>query len=221
MSKFNFAILNKNPKLFKKIIIIIICIFICIFLCYFIFLKKFNYKNINTGNNNLNKTLDEIQEYICNISSYEATIEVTVYSNKNTNKYKIKQSHEENYDTQEILEPENVKGVKFIYKDNTLQIINTTLNLTKIYNNYPYIENNNLWLNDFLEEYKTANETNKEISEDEREIVLTLQTQKVDSKIKYKELYLDKKTGNPTKLLLQDNNKNTIIYILYSEITLK
>ena len=202
----------------KIIIITIIAIAIVIFVSIFF---KINYKKINTGNNILNKTLDEVQEYICNINSYEATMEVTINSNKNTNKYKIKQTHDENEDIQEILEPENVKGIKFIYKDNTLQIINTNLNLTKIYNNYPYIESNNLWLNDFLEEYKQADNENKETTENDEEVVLKLEVQNEDSNIKYKELYLDKKTGNPTKLLIQDNNKNTVIYILYSEITIK
>lgn len=202
----------------KIIIITIIAIAIVIFISIFF---KINYKKINTGNNILNKTLDEVQEYICNINSYEATMEVTINSNKNTNKYKIKQTHDENEDIQEILEPENVKGIKIIYKDNTLQIINTNLNLTKIYNNYPYIESNNLWLNDFLEEYKQADNENKEATENDEEVVLKLEVQNEDSNIKYKELYLDKKTGNPTKLLIQDNNKNTVIYILYSEITIK
>lgn len=202
----------------KIIIITIIAIAIVIFVSIFF---KINYKKINTGNNILNKTLDEVQEYICNINSYEATMEVTINSNKNTNKYKIKQTHDESEDIQEILEPENVKGIKFIYKDNTLQIINTNLNLTKIYNNYPYIESNNLWLNDFLEEYKQADNENKEATENDEEVVLKLEVQNEDSNIKYKELYLDKKTGNPTKLLIQDNNKNTVIYILYSEITIK
>lgn len=204
----------------QKIIIITIIIAIAIVIFVSIFLK-INYKKINTGNNILNKTLDEVQEYICNINSYEATMEVAINSNKNTNKYKIKQTHDENEDIQEILEPENVKGIKFIYKDNTLQIINTNLNLTKIYNNYPYIESNNLWLNDFLEEYKQADNENKEATENDEEVVLKLEVQNEDSNIKYKELYLDKKTGNPTKLLIQDNNKNTVIYILYSEITIK
>lgn len=202
----------------KIIIITIIAIAIVIFISIFF---KINYKKINTGNNILNKTLDEVQEYICNINSYEATMEVTINSNKNTNKYKIKQTHDENEDIQEILEPENVKGIKFIYKNNTLQIINTNLNLTKIYNNYHYIESNNLWLNDFLEEYKQADNENKEATENDEEVVLKLEVQNEDSNIKYKELYLDKKTGNPTKLLIQDNNKNTVIYILYSEITIK
>lgn len=205
---------SKQKIIIITIIVIAIVIFISIFL-------KINYKKINTGNNILNKTLDEVQEYICNINSYEAIMEVTINSNKNTNKYKIKQTHDENEDTQEILEPENMKGIKFIYKDNTLQIINTNLNLTKIYDNYPYIESNNLWLNDFLQEYKKADSKNKRITENGEEVALELKVQNKNSNIKYKELYLNKKTGNPTKLLIQDNNKNTVIYILYIEITIK
>ena len=48
-------------------------------------LKK-DYKNINIGNNISNKTLDEVEDYILNISSYKAKLEVTINSNKNTNK---------------------------------------------------------------------------------------------------------------------------------------
>ena len=38
-----------------------------------------------------NKSADEIKEYILNISSYEAEVEINVISNKNQNKYKAKQ----------------------------------------------------------------------------------------------------------------------------------
>lgn len=209
----------QNKK--QKIVLGIMFIIIASSLCYFIFLIKINYKKSNNGNNILNKTLDEIQEYICNITSYEATMEVTINSNKNTNKYKIKQIHKEKEDIQEIIEPENVKGIRFIYKDNTLKIENTRLNLSKIYNNYPYIEDNNLWLNDFIEEYKKIDINQKEIIEDNEKIILKIELQDSKSKIKYKELYLDKKTAKPTELLLKDNNKNIIMYILYNEITIK
>ena len=70
---------SKQKIIIITIIVIAIVIFISIFL-------KINYKKINTGNNILNKTLDEVQEYICNINSYEAIMEVTINSNKNTNK---------------------------------------------------------------------------------------------------------------------------------------
>lgn len=40
-----------------------------------------------------------------------------------------------------------------------------------------------------------------------------------DSKyISYKKLYIDKKTYKPTKMLIQDVNKKTIVYISYKEI---
>ena len=34
-----------------------------------------------------------------------------------------------------------------------------------------------------------------------------------------KELYIDKKTSKPTKMIIKDINKNTSIYIIYNDIT--
>ncbi len=180
-------------------------------------ITKKDYKNSNIGNNISNKTLEQIEEYIKNISEYELTAEITIESNKNTNKYKIKQIHNNQEDKQEVLEPENIKGVTLSYKNGTLEIKNTKLNLNKIQTNYPYIYNNNLWLNSFIEEYKTTE--NKKIEENDENIIITVENK--TEKIRYKELYIDKKQGKITKLLLQDNSKKTKIYILYTEITVK
>lgn len=206
-------ILNKNRR-----ILLFIGVLIGILLIIFIinFTRK-DYKNINIGNNISNKTLDDVEEYILNISSYKAKLEVTINSNKNTNKYILTQVHNKDEDVQEIISPENIKGMKLLYKDNTLTIKNTMLDLQKVYNNYPYIESNNLWLNSFIEEYKISK--NKKIFNEDENIIILIEVG-MDSKIKYKELYLDKKTLKPTKLLLQDNNKKAIIYILYNEIEL-
>ena len=173
---------------------------------------------MNIGNNNLNKTLEEVEDYILNIKSYTATIEVTVNSNKNSNKYLIKQSHQEENDEQEVIEPGNIRGVKITYKDSSLKVENSKLNLEKIYNNYPYIESNILWLNSFIEEYK--NSTQKGISEKNEKIIMQIR-RKDDKKTAIEELILDKKTLKPTQLSIMDNNKNTIVYILYNEIELK
>ena len=40
-------------------------------------------------------------------------------------------------------------------------------------------------------------------------------------KTKNKMLYLNKKTKLPTKMEIKDDNKNTKVYILYNEITIK
>lgn len=206
-------ILNKNRR-----ILLFIGVLIGFLLIIFIinFTRK-DYKNINIGNNISNKTLDDVEEYILNISSYKAKLEVTINSNKNTNKYILTQVHNKDEDVQEIISPENIKGMKLLYKDNTLTIKNTMLDLQKVYNNYPYIESNNLWLNSFIKEYKISK--NKKIFNEDENIIILIEVS-MDSKIKYKELYLDKKTLKPTKLLLQDNNKKAIIYILYNEIEL-
>ena len=202
---------NKRIAVFAFILLIILLII------FFIILSRKDYKNINIGNNISNKTLDEVEDYILNISSYKAKLEATINSNKNTNKYILTQIHNKDEDVQEVISPANIQGLKLIYKDKTLTIKNTILDLQKVYNNYPYIESNNLWLNSFIEEYKTGK--NKKIFNKDENIVMSLEISG-DSKIKYKELYIDTKTGKPTKLLIQDNNKKEVIYILYNEIEL-
>ena len=201
----------------KKFLIIVIGIAILLVIISIIFSKK-SYETINIGNNNLNKTLEEVEDYILNIKEYTATIEVTVNSNKNSNKYLIKQSHKEKNDEQEVLEPDTIKGVKLEYKDSSLKIENSNLNLKKIYNNYPYIESNILWLNSFIEEYRSSEQ--RSITEKNEEIVMQIK-RKNDKKIVTEELILDKKTLKPTKLSIMDNSKNVMVYILYNEIELK
>lgn len=201
----------------KKFLFIILAIAILLVVISIIFSKK-SYETINIGNNNLNKTLEEVEDYILNIKEYTATIEVTVNSNKNSNKYLIKQNHKEKNDEQEVLEPDTIKGVKLIYKDSSLIVENSNLNLEKIYNNYPYIESNILWLNSFIEEYRNSEQRN--ITEKNEEIVMQIK-RKNDKKIATEELILDKKTLKPTKLSIMDNSKNVIVYILYNEIEIK
>ena len=201
----------------KKFLIIVVGIAILLVIISIIFSKK-SYETINIGNNNLNKTLEEVEDYILNIKEYTATIEVTVNSNKNSNKYLIKQNHKEKNDEQEVLEPDTIKGVKLTYKDSSLIVENSNLNLEKIYNNYPYIESNILWLNSFIEEYRNSEQRN--IIEKNEEIVMQIK-RKNDKKIATEELILDKKTLKPTKLSIMDNSKNVIVYILYNEIEIK
>ena len=155
----------------KKFLIIVVGIAILLVIISIIFSKK-SYETINIGNNNLNKTLEEVEDYILNIKEYTATIEVTVNSNKNNNKYLIKQNHKEKNDEQEVLEPDTIKGVKLTYKDSSLIVENSNLNLEKIYNNYPYIESNILWLNSFIEEYRNSEQRN--ITEKNEEIVMQI-----------------------------------------------
>lgn len=200
----------------KKTIIIIFLIFIICVLGIIIFIKKQNntYKILNVGNNsNENITLDEIEKMLLNIKYYEATIEVTVKSNKNTNKYLMKQVHCAEQDIQTIIEPSDLEGVEMIYRDNKLEVKNSKLNVSKIYSDYPYIDDNALWLNSFLKDYKNVN---PKIKEEKNEFIIEIESQKIK-----KRLYIEKNSKNISKMEITDANKNDRVYILYNEITLK
>lgn len=205
----------------KKIIpIIVIAVILIILITIYIFYKNAN-KNLNLGNNLTNKTNQEIEEYILNISSYEAEIEVEVEGNKNNTKYKIKQSYiSPNIEKQTVLEPSNISGLETIYDGNVLIINNTKLNLSTVYQNYPYIADNFLWLNSFIEDYKAAKNsgTNNKLYEENNMVVMEVMLSQQNPYISHKKLFIDKATGKISKLVVQDKNQKNIVYILYNEI---
>lgn len=202
--------LEKNKHNKKKMYILIVSAFFIFAIAFIIIFSKNNYKTLKNGNNINNQTRDKVYDNILKISSYKATLEVTINSNKNSNKYILKQSHNLDEDTQEVLEPENIRGIKTTYNNGTLKIQSDNLNITKVYNDYKNIENNDLWLNSFIEDYKISKE--KIVEENEEKIISI----KVNNRTK--KLYLDKKTGKPTKLIVEDDNQKTVIYIIYNEI---
>lgn len=201
----------KNKKIIITILVIIIISIIIIII-------KNNYKKSNCGNNISNKTLDGVEDYIYNINAYDADVEIIVNSNKNTNKYKAKQIVNKDECVEELIEPKNIEGIKFIYKENKLIIENTALDLKKVYENYPYIAENEMFLTDFINKYKNAkNANNAEIEEDNEAIVFKIENK--NNKYKKEELlYVNKSTGEPNKIVIKDNNKKDIIYILYNKI---
>ncbi len=204
-------------KIFKNKKMIIVIFLLLIAIVGFIIFKNNAYKKSNAGNNiNEKITLENANEYILNIKYYEAKIEVTINSNKNSNKYIMEQKHNIDEDYQKVLEPANLQGMEIIYKDNNLKVKNTALKLSKIYKDYPYIDSNILWLNSFVKEYKNSKDKSKKAYKDNENIVI-----EVAGKNEIKKLYINEKTGKPEKMSVEDQNKNTLVYIIYNEITLK
>lgn len=197
----------------KKIIIIILIATLIISSIFFIFFNKNTAKRYKTGNNS---TSQEIVDNILNIYSYEATVEVEIKSNKNENKYIIKQVYNGEKDNwQEIIEPTNIAGVKIIKQGANLKLENTNLNLTSMFENYEYISDNSLDLSSFIKEYK--NDEKAEFSEKDNKIIMTTSINE-NRKRKTKILYINKENGMPSKLEIQDANKKIAIYILYNEV---
>ena len=190
---------------------IIIIILITIFLAIFFYITKS--KKIKIGNNSSSQ---EIIENILNISSYESIIDVEVNSNKNVNKYVIKQKYiAPDISEQELLEPENIQGIKIKKTGNELKVENTKLNISKIYNDYPYMVDNCMDLNTFIGIYKQNDE--KDYEEKNNEIILRIEN-KENPYTKFRILYINKETGNPIRMEIKDNSKKTLIYILYKEV---
>ena len=189
----------------NKIILFLIILIILIAIGLFIFFSNNGTKNFKIGNNTSSQ---EIVDYILNINSYEAVIEVDVKSNKNENKYKIKQIYNGNdNNSQEVLEPSNIAGVKLIKEGNNLKLENSNLNLTNILQNYEYISDNVLDLSSFIEDYK--NNSNSKWEEKNDKILM---------KTSNRTLYINRENSLPEKMEIHDNGKNTAIYILYNEV---
>lgn len=197
-------LLNKKVKIF---LIILLIIFVLIF-----FIQR-AYKTVKTGNT-INKSTDDLIEYILNISSYEAKLEVTIHSNKTTNQYRLEQSWlKPNYSKQIVKEPKNIENLEIIYNGKNLEVRNANLGLSKIYESYQYLNENRLWLNFFIENYKN----DYPIEENEEEVILSCKVEKYNCKEK---LYINKKSSMPAKLEILDNSNQTKIYIEYKEIKL-
>ena len=118
---------------------------------------------------------------------------------------------------QEIIEPENLKGLTTILEGEKLIIEDKRLSLKKTYDKYKNINGNSLSLIQFLEEYKSATEI--EETEQAKEKTIKIKLDKSTNKYeKYKKIYIDKTTNLPTKMEILDINQNRTVYILYKEI---
>ena len=198
----------------KKMIVFFIIILIVILVSIFLILY---YKNGKVGNTIINKSEEQIVDSILNIKSYSAKLDVSIETNKNTNKYVVSQKVENEKSMQEVLEPENIAGVITEYDGTNLKIKNNKLNLETTFQNYQYVVENRLWLNSFIKEFKES--SNKKVNSKENEIVLEVSNTENPYNT-YKKLYIDKKTGKPTKMQIEDINKKMLVYILYTEITI-
>ena len=205
----------------KKKYYLILLFIIFIISVGFIFYKN-SIKNLKIGNN---KNSQEIVDYILNLSSYEAEVTVNITSNKNSNKYILKQKYQKDKECiQEVIEPSNIAGVKIINDGKNLKIenfgsikqANIDINLNEIIENYTNLENNNLDLSMFIDEYKNSNESNYEEKDDE--IIMKVKNDKENIYVKEKILYINKKTYKPVKLEIKDNKQKERIYILYNEV---
>ena len=187
----------------------LLLIFIVLFFILFLIM---NYKTKNNGNN-ISKSTDDIVNNILSISSYEADLEIIVESNKTTNKYRIKQFYSRPNILKQIIEkPENLENLTIMYDGNNMKLENTKLSISKVYEQYKYISQNDLWLSSFIDSY---NNEDSEIKDTQEEILVK---NKPKDNNYNKVLHINKKTNLPTKIEVIDNDNKVRISIEYNEI---
>lgn len=193
---------------------LIIFVFICsIIFCIFYYIFSLSGNNINISQEQI------VEEALKEFNKYEANLEITVKSNKNENKYEVNQIVNNQYSKQEVMSPENLKNMIIELEENKLKILNSNLNMEKIYENYDYVLNNSLFLNTFANDYFN---NNSEIYEKDGKIVVEIKlSNNPNTYIKYKYLYLDAKSYVPEKLEIKDITKNPYISIIYNDIKIK
>ncbi len=201
--------MRKWFKILAFIIIIIVILLICNF-----FIKS-NYKTELNGNN---KNIQEIEQYILNVTSYKAKINVTVSSNKNANFYEFQQEvRGQSYSKQLALSPDSLAGMEIIYENGVITIQNTQYSLSNIYENYPFISTNSLFLTSFIEGYR--NSESKKIEEVNGKIQMSY-ISKINKYNNKQILYINKANLEPENLQVFDMNNELKVDIKYNEIEL-
>jgi outer membrane lipoprotein-sorting protein len=195
----------------KKRYIVFIIFFIIFFLIFY-------YKKINLGNNNIKLNEDDIVDSILSDSlNYKAELKIKIYSNKNDNVYDAMIIENEEYSRLEITgKKEEITGLLIENSKEKLTIKNTKLNLEKIYEDYKPMINNCLFLKSFSNEYRNNSEI-KEKNENDS-IIIKIKLKDSTKYIKFKELYLNKETGLPEKLIIKDSDKQVVVCIEYTNI---
>lgn len=194
----------------KKKIFIMCMIFLCLILIIL------GYKFFIPGNTKNIESEVQLEEYILNINDYELEGNVTVYSNKNINTYKLKQQKKCDYQRQEIVNDDENYGLIIENEGNKITIKNTVLDLTSVFENYEDVAKNSMGLSCFIEDYRETKDA--EITEEGQCYKISMNVRNSQNKyVASKCLWINKKNRKIEKFEVSDINNNKTIFIEYTK----
>lgn len=194
----------------KKKIFIMCMIFLCLILIIL------GYKFFIPGNTKNIESEVQLEEYILNINDYELEGNVTVYSNKNINTYKLKQQKKCDYQRQEIVNDDENYGLIIENEGNKITIKNTVLDLTSVFENYEDVAKNSMGLSCFIEDYRETKDA--EITEEGQCYKISVNVRNSQNKyVASKCLWINKKNRKIEKFEVSDINNNKTIFIEYTK----
>lgn len=161
----------------------------------------------------------DFQKKINYMTSYTCTANITVINNKSQSKYIINHTYKKpSYYKLEIIEPENLKGKTMEYYDNKIVIKNQKLGdvieLPKVGNNKLY-----LFVGGFIQDYSRKESVRMNFYNDDQ---LALEIDVPENIYFSKQiLYIDKKTKNPVKMEILDNEGEKKFIVEYTNFESK
>ena len=193
----------------KVFIVCVIFFFLILFFCLF--------KKIFIGNNKVIGNIDELDKYIMEIEDYKLLADVSVFSNKNMNTYKLSQFHHGSETVCEIYDQENRDGLIITNNENKVTVKNTSLNLEKVFELYSETAENSVGLDSFIKDYK-ADDKKEFLDKDECYIVRVKSKNSQNKYSKSKEMYFNKEKNCIDKIIVKDINNNDQIIIKYNTL---
>lgn len=189
--------------------IFILCMIFLLLICLLL-----GYKFLIHGNNKNIESISELDEFILSIRNYNIEAKVTVYSNKNSNTYTLKQYKMEDYQKHEIFCEDRNEGLIIENNGNKLTIKNTVLGVEEVFDNYEEVAKNAVSFEAFLDDYIAADDRNV-VEENDKYIVFIKVKNLANRYIENKTLVINKKNGNVEKIEIRDVNNNETIVIEY------
>ena len=193
----------------KVFIVCVIFFFLILFFCLF--------KKIFIGNNKVIENIDELDKYIMKIEDYKLLADVSVFSNKNMNTYKLSQFHHGFETVCEISDHENSEGLIITNNENKVTVKNTSLSLEKVFELYSETTENSVGLDAFIIDYK-ADEKKEFLDENGYYIVRVKVKNSLNKYSKSKEMYFNKEKNCIDKIIVKDINNNDQIIIKYNTL---
>jgi len=164
----------------------------------------------------------KIYEKYKDIQSYQCKMTMSVASNKAVRDYKLQQYYKapDKYRV-EFIEPEEIKGMKLVYKDQSVTTVHPAIQGKFTLSDFALIdEPSYMFLPDFFKNYYKSEETSVTVSKTEtgQNTVLSAEIPGDNSYRFSQSLWIDNETLLPKKLEVYDKENKPVIRITYEEI---
>ena len=162
---------------------------------------------------------EDFQKKITKMTSYTCKADITVINNKSKSKYIINHTYKKpSYYKLEIVEPKNLNGKTIEYYKDKIIIKNKQLDdvieLPNVGDNKLY-----LFIGDFVQDFLQEDAINMSVSEEQ--LILERDLSQENSCLSKQILYIDKKTKNPVKMEILDNEGEKKFIVEYTNFESK